>query len=86
VKKGVPGFETVEPTQTSNRVRKSSLAPATAKAFEPKSILSMSARDIKSALEAGWTGFEIGERIPLAEIARAHELVDDLRRSSLENS
>lgn len=33
-------------------------------------------RDINSALEAGWTGFEIGERIPLAEIARAHELVD----------
>jgi NADPH:quinone reductase len=34
------------------------------------------ARDINSALEAGWPGFEIGERIPLAEIARAHELVD----------
>lgn len=34
------------------------------------------ARNINSALEAGWTGFEIGERIPLAEIARAHELVD----------
>ena len=34
------------------------------------------ARDINSALEAGWTGFEIAERIPLAEIARAHELVD----------
>jgi hypothetical protein len=32
--------------------------------------------DINSALEAGWTGFEIGERIPLAEIDRAHELVD----------
>ncbi len=33
-------------------------------------------RDLNSTLEAGWTGFEIGERIPLAEIARAHDLVD----------
>jgi NADPH2:quinone reductase len=33
-------------------------------------------RDLNAALEAGWPGFEIGERIPLAEIARAHELVD----------
>lgn len=32
------------------------------------------ARDINAALEAGWSGFVIGERIPLAEIARAHEL------------
>jgi NADPH2:quinone reductase len=34
------------------------------------------ARDLNSALEAGWTGFEIAERIPLADIARAHELVE----------
>jgi NADPH:quinone reductase len=34
------------------------------------------ARDLNDALEAGWPGFEIGERIPLAEIARAHELVE----------
>jgi len=34
------------------------------------------ARDINSALEAGWPGFEIAERIPLADIARAHELVE----------
>jgi len=34
------------------------------------------ARDINSALEADWAGFEIGERLPLAEIARAHDLVD----------
>jgi hypothetical protein len=27
-------------------------------------------------LEAGWPGFEIAERIPLVEIARAHELVE----------
>jgi NADPH:quinone reductase len=39
------------------------------------------ARDLNAALEAGWPGFEIGERIPLAEIARAHELVEHpLRR------
>jgi len=34
------------------------------------------ARDINSALEAGWSGFAIGERVPLKEIARAHELVE----------
>ena len=33
-------------------------------------------RDLNAALQAGWPGFEIGERIPLAEIARAHELVE----------
>ena len=33
-------------------------------------------RDLHAALEAGWLGFEIGERIPLADIARAHELVE----------
>jgi NADPH:quinone reductase len=38
-------------------------------------------RDLNDALRAGWPGFEIGERIPLAEIARAHELVEHpLRR------
>jgi NADPH2:quinone reductase len=42
----------------------------------PREAKMQAARDINSALEAGWTGFEIGERIPLAEIARAHELVD----------
>ena len=34
------------------------------------------ARDLNAALEAGWPGFEIGERIPLADIARAHELAE----------
>jgi NADPH:quinone reductase len=34
------------------------------------------ARDINAAFEAGWAGFEISERIPLAEIARAHELAE----------
>jgi NADPH2:quinone reductase len=33
-------------------------------------------RDLNDALEKGWPGFEIGDRIPLAEIARAHELVE----------
>jgi NADPH2:quinone reductase len=34
------------------------------------------ARDINAALETGWSGFAIGERIPLSEIARAHELAE----------
>jgi NADPH2:quinone reductase len=33
-------------------------------------------RDLNDALQAGWAGFEIAERIPLAEIATAHELVE----------
>jgi NADPH:quinone reductase len=33
-------------------------------------------RDLNAALQAGWPGFEIGEQIPLSEIARAHELVE----------
>jgi NADPH:quinone reductase len=33
-------------------------------------------RDLSAALQAGWPGFEIGERIPLADIARAHELAE----------
>jgi NADPH:quinone reductase len=37
-------------------------------------------RDINAALEAGWSGFEIAERIPLSEIARAHELAERPRR------
>src|SRR5215467_12231549 len=42
----------------------------------PKEAKVEAARDLNSALEAGWSGFEIGERIPLVEIARAHELVE----------
>lgn len=34
------------------------------------------ARDINDALEAGWTGLHIAERIPLRDIAKAHELVE----------
>jgi NADPH2:quinone reductase len=33
-------------------------------------------RDLNAALEAGWPGFEIAERVPLADIALAHELVE----------
>lgn len=33
-------------------------------------------QDLNAALSAGWPGFEIGERIPLADIARAHELAE----------
>lgn len=39
----------------------------------PKEAKMLAARDLNSALEAGWSGFEIAERIPLQEIARAHE-------------
>lgn len=42
----------------------------------PKEAKMHAARDLNAALEAGWAGFEIGERVPLGEIARAHELVD----------
>jgi NADPH2:quinone reductase len=34
------------------------------------------ARELNAALEAGWAGFEIAKRLPLEEIARAHELVE----------
>jgi NADPH:quinone reductase len=36
----------------------------------------LAAKDLNAALEAGWSGFDIAERIPLSEIARAHELVE----------
>jgi NADPH2:quinone reductase len=38
------------------------------------------AEDLNAALAAGWPGFEIGERLPLADIALAHELVEHPRR------
>jgi len=34
------------------------------------------ARDLNAALAAGWSGFKIAERIPLSEIARAHEIAE----------
>ena len=33
-------------------------------------------RDINWALESGWKGLDIGEIIPLDQIAHAHELVE----------
>src|SRR5580693_2594286 len=42
----------------------------------PKEAKLQAGRDLDAALEAGWKGFEIAERIPLADIARAHELVE----------
>lgn len=40
----------------------------------PREAKTLAAQDINAALQAGWPGFEIAERIPLDEIARAHEL------------
>ena len=34
------------------------------------------ALDINAALAAGWSGFTIGQRLPLTDIARAHELTE----------
>ncbi|NUM46574.1 MAG: NADPH:quinone reductase [Anaerolineales bacterium] len=39
------------------------------------------ARTINQALEAGWSGFEIAESFPLAEIAQAHEWVEHPRKA-----
>jgi len=33
-------------------------------------------RDINKALEAGWRGLDIGEIVPLDQIARAHGVVE----------
>ena len=42
----------------------------------PKEAKMQAAQDLNAALEDGWAGFEIAERVPLSEIARAHELVE----------
>jgi NADPH:quinone reductase len=42
----------------------------------PKEAKTSAAQDLNRALEAGWSGFEIGERIPLSDITRAHELAE----------
>ena len=42
----------------------------------PKEAKLQAAKGLNAALEGGWPGFEIGERIPLGDIARAHELVE----------
>ena len=47
----------------------------------PRLAKMQAARDLNATLEAGWPGFDIGERIPLGDIARAHQLVEHpLRR------
>ena len=38
------------------------------------------AREISRALEAGWPGLEVVERVPLDQIAQAHELVEHPNR------
>jgi NADPH2:quinone reductase len=43
--------------------------------FPPEAKIA-AARDINGALEAGWSGFPIGERVPLSDITRAHELAE----------
>jgi NADPH:quinone reductase len=42
----------------------------------PREAKVAAAQDLNAALEAGWSGFEIAKRIPLLEIARAHEWVE----------
>jgi NADPH2:quinone reductase len=42
----------------------------------PPEAKAIAALDINAALEAGWSGFTIGQRLPLSKIAKAHELVE----------
>jgi NADPH:quinone reductase len=42
----------------------------------PRDAKVLAAKDLNAALEDGWSGFDIAERIPLPEIARAHELAE----------
>jgi NADPH2:quinone reductase len=43
----------------------------------PKQAKIEAACELTAALEEGWTGFEIGQRLRLEEIAQAHELVEE---------
>jgi NADPH:quinone reductase len=47
----------------------------------PPEAKSAAACDLNAALEAGWSGFEIAEKIPLSDIAHAHELVEHPTKS-----
>ena len=47
----------------------------------PKQAKTAAMLDLNAALKAGWPAFEIAERIPLSEIARAHELAEHSARS-----
>ena len=42
----------------------------------PADAKAAAARDLNDALEAGWPGFDVVERIPLSDIVRAHEHVE----------
>jgi NADPH2:quinone reductase len=42
----------------------------------PAEVKAEAARALNQALEAGWQGLDIAEIVPLAQIARAHELVE----------
>jgi NADPH2:quinone reductase len=42
----------------------------------PAEAKAAAARDLNDALEGGWQGFDIAERIPLSDIAKAHEHVE----------
>jgi len=43
--------------------------------FPPQAKISAT-KDLNRAPELGWSGFEIAERVPLADIARARELAE----------
>ena len=43
----------------------------------PLSAKVQAAREISDALDSGWEGLDIAERVPLADIAQAHEFVED---------
>jgi NADPH2:quinone reductase len=45
----------------------------------PAEAKAAAARDLNAALAAGWSGFEIGRKFPLSEIAEAHEYVEGRR-------
>ena len=47
----------------------------------PKQAKTAAMLDLSAALKAGWPAFEIAERIPLSEIAHAHELAEHPARS-----
>jgi NADPH2:quinone reductase len=43
----------------------------------PADAKAAAARDLNAALDSGWTGLPIGDRVALADIARAHEMVEE---------
>ena len=47
----------------------------------PPEAKSAAAADLNAALRTGWPGFPIAERLPLSEIAQAHELTEHPRRA-----